>query len=695
MLVTLLNLRKHLLGRLLKYSHSSMHAIRQSMIWLIPCLMLSSFALFVASIAEFILGSRPIWVQTFYSMNSAIGDVFPYLMTAAISYVLAMRWRVSRPPMALLCILYLVISVSVIHVKQEIEMFKIVMAIVTPLYAIPLIAYLFSMKIFHVTQSNSAGTIVKESLNLVFPSIITLGAVIAVNKLLVSSVSVLSFDNYLIFDYANDPYLFGGIFAFLNSVLWFLGIHGYYALLPMVELLQQASDLTYSTVMAGGDAPYAMNLSFMGAFVFIGGSGSTLSLVLALLLFSKQKTLRLIAIASIPIGLINVNEILLFGLPIIFNPRLFWPFLLAPLTNVVIGLTVVQMGWVAIPSVPVPFNAPLFVNALIATQGDWNAIGLQLVNIVVGTLIYLPAVFAMNRSFGLQEIRISSLDTTYMRRQEEAQTLTDDPILVAQQKENHQATIEKQLQEISEIEFCMEYQPQVAKQNGAVVGCEALIRAMDVHGRIKYPGQFLPWLESAGLMKDMDLWVFKRVTKDILYWNQLGIYVPVSINITPETLVDDEYLQKIIAAIKPVSHQIHIEITEETLLVDEHSLERALNRLHQMNVKIYIDDFGTGFSSLSYLNRFDIDAIKIDRSFVLAIDTEKGQKVFAGIQSVANELDLAVVVEGVETEEQLQRISDTPNLSVQGWFYSKSLSTEKYIDYVQNAPPMIETKQAV
>ncbi len=695
MVVSLLNLRKHLFGRLFKYSHSSMHAIRQSMIWLIPCLMLSSFALFVACIAEFLIGSRPVWVQTLYSMNSAIGDVFPYLMTAAISYVLAMRWRVPRPPMALLCIIYLVVSASFIHAKQALEMFKIVMAIVTPLYAIPLITYLFSFKTFHVTKSDSAGTIVRESLNLVFPAIITLGVVLAVNKLLVSSVAILSFDNYLIFDYANDPYIFGGVFAFLNSVLWFLGIHGYYALLPMVDLLQQASDLTYSTVAAGGEAPYVMNLSFMGTFVFIGGSGSTLSLVVALLIFSKQKTLRLIAIASIPIGLINVNEILLFGLPIIFNPRLFVPFLLVPLTNVVVGLTAVQLGWVTVPSVPVPFNAPLFVNALIATHGDWNAVGLQLINIVVGTLIYVPAVFAMNRSFGQQQIRISSLDTTYMRRQEEAQTLTDDPILVAQQRESHQATIERQLQEISDIEFCMEYQPQVSKHNGAVVGCEALIRAMDAHGHLQSPGQFLPWLESAGLMKDMDLWVFRRVAKDIQYWNQLGIYVPVSINITPETLVDEEYLELIISVIEPVSHQIHVEITEETLLVNENALERAFNRLHQMKIKIYIDDFGTGYSSLSYLNRFDIDAIKIDRSFVLALDSDKGQKVFASIQSVANELDLAVVVEGVETEQQLQRITDNPNLSIQGWLFSKSLPLESYIDYVQNAPPMIETQQAV
>ncbi|NNM39908.1 PTS sugar transporter subunit IIC/EAL domain-containing protein [Vibrio plantisponsor] len=670
-----------------------MHAIRQGMIWLIPCLMLSSLALFVACIAEFYIGSRPSWVQAFYDMNSAVGDVFPYLMTATISYLLAMQWRIPRPPMALLSILYLVISASLIKTNSTLEMLYIVMAIVTPLYAIPLIAYLFSLKALHVTSSESAGAMVKESLNLVLPAIITLAAVILVNFVILKGLSLFSFDHLLTFDYANNPYIFGSVFAVLNSTLWFLGIHGYYALLPMVELLQQASDLTYSTVAAGGTAPYVMNLSFMGTFVFIGGSGSTLSLVIALLLFSRQKTLRLIAIASIPIGLINVNEILLFGLPIIFNPRLFLPFLLAPLANVIIGLTAVNLGWVPIPSVSVPFNAPVLVNALIATHGDWHSVALQALNLAVGILIYLPAVKATNKVLGEREIRIASLDTTYMRRQEEAKTLTDDPIVLAQQKEHHQARVEKQIQNMSQKEFCLEYQPQVAKHSGAVVGCEALVRAMDDQGNLLPPSSFLPWLESAGLMKDMDLWVFKRVSKDIVYWNQLGIYVPVSVNITPHTLVDDEYLEKIISAIGEVSDQIHVEITEETLLVEEQALQRALERLHAMKVKIYIDDFGTGYSSLSYLNRFDIDAIKIDRSFVLALDTQRGRKVFASLQSVATELDLAVVVEGVETQQQLDAIADHPNLSIQGWLFSRSLKPEDFINYVQASPAITKAQR--
>ncbi len=116
---------------------------------------------------------------------------------------------------------------------------------------------------------------------------------------------------------------------------------------------------------------------------------------------------------------------------------------------------------------------------------------------------------------------------------------------------------------------------------------------------------------------------------------------------------------------------------------DEAQLTYAFNRLHLIGAKIYIDDFGTGFSSLSYLNKFSIDAIKIDRAFVLALSHDKGQKVFNSILSVADELSLAVVIEGVETKEQLSFVPQDDRVSVQGWYYAKSLDVERLVEYVE------------
>lgn len=350
----------------------------------------------------------------------------------------------------------------------------------------------------HLTRSNSAGTIVRESLNLVLPAALTSIVVVAINLILFGPVTRQIFASLMHFDYANDPYSFGLTFASLNSLLWFFGVHGYYALLPLVERLQEASQLSESYLFIGKSAPYPMNLSFMGTFVFIGGSGATFSLALSILLFSKQKSIRLLALASIPIGFINVNEIFLFGLPLILNPRLFLPFLLVPMMNVVVSLWAVTSGWVAYPTVSVPFNSPIFLNAWIATNGDWHALLLQLFNIFLGCVLYLPSVLRLNEQYGKQVIRIPSLDTMYTRRQEEAEHLQDDPIALAQKQEREQLKVEQQLQMMSSKEFCLEYQPQVCHRTGRVIGCEALIRAKNQQGNVLSPALFLPSLAKVG-----------------------------------------------------------------------------------------------------------------------------------------------------------------------------------------------------
>ncbi|HAS6383840.1 PTS sugar transporter subunit IIC/EAL domain-containing protein [Vibrio vulnificus] len=671
----------------------SLQAIREGMIWLIPCLMLSAFALFFASMGEFVGGGRSGWINALYDVHNAIASFFPYLMTATISYVLAMQWKLARPPMALLSIIFLLIVGHVVPADDTLKMFHIVIAIVTPLYAIPILAHLLHVPQLRITNSDSGGKLVKESLNLVLPALLTAFIVVVINYLIFSMISFGDGLKLVQLDYANEPYEFGITFAAMNSLLWFLGVHGYYALLPLVELLQQASSLNYSTFVAGGEGHYAMNLSMMGTFVFIGGSGATLSLVIAMLLFAKQKSLKLIAIASIPIGLINVNEILLFGLPIILNPRMFLPFFLTPAVHVVTTLLAIEIGVINVPSASVPFNAPIIINAWLATSGDWGGVLLQLFNIAVGVVIYYPSVRNLNRLYSNREIKIDFLDTVYVRRREEADTLKDDPIATANDRARRAQEVEQRLEHIGSKEFCLEYQPQVSHQTGRVVGCEALIRAIEPDGTLVYPGTFLPWLEEAGLMKDVDLWVLKTVAKDIQEWNRIGLYVPVSINLTPAFLADQECMDKLEYILAPVASQVHIEITEETLLVDEQVLARSFNLLHQLGVAVYIDDFGTGFSSLSYLNRFEVDAIKVDRSFVLALDNEKGKKVFMSLLSVAEQLGLEVVIEGVESQQQLNHIPAKEHISIQGWYYSRSLQHNSFIQYCINAnrlTPVVE-----
>jgi len=156
------------------------------------------------------------------------------------------------------------------------------------------------------------------------------------------------------------------------------GIHGANVLHPLMMQLTETSSAGLGIV----------NESFLGAFVFMGGCGATFSLIVSVLIFSRSKTLRLLAVASIPIGLLNVNELLLFGLPIILNSRMLIPFFVVPIVNVVVALAVIGFGWVAIPSADIPLNCLIGFNAYVASHNDMHAVALQLFNIMLGSMIY-------------------------------------------------------------------------------------------------------------------------------------------------------------------------------------------------------------------------------------------------------------------------------------------------------------------
>ncbi|WP_244896819.1 EAL domain-containing protein [Vibrio panuliri] len=672
----------HHLARARKLITEQLQAIRESLLWILPCLMIISLTLFIASVGEFIFGRDEAWVKTVFELYYFVNDLFPILLTAALAYILAMRWRLPRPPIALVLIVYLSLFNQLFSVTQSTVIFELLISIVTPLYAVPLIANIYGLRWLKLVSNNHLGRIVKESLNLIIPSILVGVIVLAINSSIILFIESSHLLNLFSINYSDSPIEFGAMFAMLNSFFWFLGIHGYYALLPLVDVLQNAVDVAQFEMQTTGTTAHFLNHSFMAVFTFVGGAGSTLGLVVALLLFSKNKAYRLIALASLPLGMLNINEVLLFGLPIIFNPRLFLPFLLAPVANTIVAYFAVSHGWVAMPVTGMPFSSPVFINAWIVTQGDINASFLQLLNIGVSCLVYAPFVLMNNRVTRNKTILFSSFDTTYSRRAEEAHTLSDDRVSQLVNDLKQQQELEDKLHAFSNKEFCLEYQPQVCRVSGKVVGCEALIRSIDKQGNIEYPGAFLPVFKQAGLMKDIDRWAVIQVVHDLKIAIAQGWAIPTSVNLTPETILDRDLMNQIAGYIGRVGEYINVEITEESLLKDRPTVEASLHALHRVGAKIYIDDFGSGFSSLSYLTIFDVDAIKIDRSFIHTLENVKGQKVFNGLISVAQDLDLNVVVEGVESEMQLERIPMRNHLAIQGWYYCKSVSLPKLKQYI-------------
>ncbi len=664
----------------------ALSALRDGMLWLVPCLILSNILSFTSSLLDFFGSNAVSLINGLYHLNEWLTSLYPYFFAASISMMLAIYWRLPRPPIAILNMAYIAITAQILgHEGQAEATLLLFVGLTMPLYTVPLMSKLERLPYARILETELAGKPVKDSMNLMLPGAIVAAVVAAVAVMLNALFNYFELEIVLGaihgIDVENSPIESGCTFAALNSILWFVGIHGYYALTPMVEPLLAALEINRAVELAGGDAPNVMTLSTLSLFVFIGGAGATLGLSIALIAFSKSKMMRVIAITSIPLGLFNINELLLFGLPIIFNPRLFIPFLLTPLFNVIVTVFVLQMGLVTVPYTLAPMSSPIIINAYVATGGDLSAIALQLIIISLNVLIYLPFVRRIDNMAKQQEVYIPSLDTTFTRSEEEAYVLSVDPVRESLLRSREMEDTHNRLALFSNREFYLEYQPQINSNTQKVVGMEALIRLKDQQGNVELPADFLHIFEKANMMSDIDVWVVKNSVAQCEAWRREGLEVPISVNITSPTLTNAEKVSDILLLIERVPGLIHFEITEDTLIQNEFMVGDSIRRLHEAGARVHIDDFGTGYSSLSYLNRFDIDALKIDQSFVAALSNDKGKKVFNGLIAIANELDINIIVEGVETKEQYAYVSQKADVEVQGWYFSRSMSANDFASF--------------
>ena len=183
----------------------------------------------------------------------------------------------------------------------------------------------------------------------------------------------------------------------LVQVFWFFGLHGTNVLGPVLDGIWLTAQLAnMSAYNAGKALPYIWTRNAFDLYAWIGGAGSTLLLLIAILIFSKRDDQRAVAKLAIAPGFFNVNEPVMFGLPIVLDPIYFIPFLLAPVVMVTIAYFVMQWGWVSPIKTQIVWSMPPIINSLIATM-DWRAPILQIFNGLVGFLIYVPFVKAANK----------------------------------------------------------------------------------------------------------------------------------------------------------------------------------------------------------------------------------------------------------------------------------------------------------
>ncbi|MCC6707115.1 MAG: EAL domain-containing protein [Gammaproteobacteria bacterium] len=231
---------------------------------------------------------------------------------------------------------------------------------------------------------------------------------------------------------------------------------------------------------------------------------------------------------------------------------------------------------------------------------------------------------------------------------------------------------------IGEDQLSLNYQPQINPRTTQVVGLEALLRWTDPESGPVSPGAFIPLAEETGLILPIGEWVIDEACRQARQWDARGLpSVPISVNVSGVQFERQDVAEIVRDAV--TRHQLppgrlEIEITESAIMRHPERAVAALKTMRESGVGIALDDFGTGYSSLSYLRRFPIDTLKIDRSFILEIDqNEEDAEIVAAIVAMAHTLGLRVIVEGVETESQLDVIIAKDCDVVQGFVFSRAL----------------------
>jgi diguanylate cyclase (GGDEF)-like protein len=246
-------------------------------------------------------------------------------------------------------------------------------------------------------------------------------------------------------------------------------------------------------------------------------------------------------------------------------------------------------------------------------------------------------------------------------------------------------------------EFFLAYQPTLHLQDMSPTGVEALIRWEHPVRGVVQPDDFIPLLEKTGLITEVGKWVLEEACRQGAKWRAAGYPIGMAVNVSGRQLDTDQLIADIEGAL---SHSgldpgaLTIEITETTLMRNIEETARRLAQVKALGVRIAIDDFGTGYSSLAHLQRFPVDALKIDRSFISGLKhNQEGETLLHALVQLGKSLSIETFAEGIEQQQELSLLREQDCDSGQGFLFARPLdvaATEKFLkDWAENATPAL------
>ena len=674
-------------------------AIREGLLNMIPVLIIGAFAL--------VLMTFPITVyQNFITsfLDGFLYNFFNFVYSATFGVLsVYMTFSISRSYMknkadkdivhggaifaSLLCFFILAGAFSAGFGLDNMGPKSMFLAIIAGLGGSSLYLLFFKLmsKRRRMLLSEGADHNFNKMLQTFFPILFTALLFAFVNVLIIKIFKVDSFSELYInalnklFSKGEVGFVKGFFFVLLSSLLWFFGIHGSDALEGVMQNYFAPGLLAnQEALLAGNQATNVLTKEFFDCFVLMGGCGVTICLLIAILAFSRNRSRRGLGYtASVPM-LFNINELMVFGLPIIFNPIMLIPFLLTPLVCYSVSYLAISSGLVPMISSEVFWTTPVLIGGYVATSSVMGSL-LQLVNISLGVLIYWPFVRILDKASAKRYQESYNEFMNYYIANEavlQQETLCQMNNIYGDFAKELSAELRHDL--VKNISIY--YQPQY-NFDGTCFGVEALLRwKHPIHGNI-YPPLIIKLATEINVLEELEQTIIKRSLSDYRKLEEMyGENLKLSINVTGSTVIKDQFVQFVKNLEKDLeleNKNICFEVTEQVALQIDEDTYLNLEELKKMGVSLAIDDFSMGHTSIQYLRRDLFDMIKIDGSLVKGLLTKENCKeIISSIVDLANSLNLKVLAEYVETEKQRDILHEIGCDKYQGYLYSMAKPIE-------------------
>ncbi len=460
------------------------------------------------------------------------------------------------------------------------------------------------------------------------------------------------------------------IFNLMLSIFWFFGVHGGNALDHVQKSIFPIN------------AEDGVTKTLLDSFTAMGGAGVSLCLVFALFIAARTRESRNIAFMALPFVIFNINEIVLFALPVVLNPVLFIPFAMMPVLSALLLEIALMFGMDIIPGVNPAWTMPPLLSGYMLT-GSYSGPLLQAIILIAGTLFYIPFIKISEK---LQSARESDTIKSMVALYNDAATKGTVPLFLQKPETILVAKniINTLYSDIENKNIPVWYQAQVDR-NDKVIGAEALLR-----WRYKNVALFPPLLitltrETSTLFTKLTMEIVRSVCHDVVEMKRKAQDdIKISINISSSHLADTKFINYVIEMVRRLGlvGNICLEVTEETALIYDDSVERNLRALKKAGIFLAVDDFSMGQTSLKYLQDSTFDFVKLDGKLVQVVEKNiNTQAIITSITELGHKLKFAVIAEYVEGVHMRDILLTEGCSYFQGYLYSPALPKDEFLEF--------------